>query len=130
MKKQRISVLLILTFIYAAFLVGFQIGRKQGGNVIVSVPQEMQTMPAITETVRLPTEPETEPVSFPININTADQETLMHLPGIGEVLAKRILAYREAAGGFDRVTDLLNVDGIGNTRMEELLDYVTTGGEK
>lgn len=130
MKKPRVSILVIITLLFAAFLLGFLFGRSQSGDVIVTVPKDMQTTPHMTEPIVLPTAAETEPVSFPININTANQEMLMHLPGIGEVLAKRILSYREVAGDFQHVTDLMNIEGIGKKKMEELLNYVTTGGSE
>ena len=46
----------------------------------------------------------------------------MALPGIGEVLAERILSYRTEYGNFATVEGLLNVEGIGEKRIEEILD--------
>ena len=40
----------------------------------------------------------------------------------------RILSYREEAGGFSRIEDLLNVEGIGKKRFEDILDLITIGG--
>lgn len=59
-----------------------------------------------------------------ININTATEEALTYLPGIGEVLAKRIVEYREENGLFTQVTDLLNVNGIGTGKLNKILDYI------
>lgn len=53
----------------------------------------------------------------------------MALPGIGEVLARRILAYRDQNGSFSTVEELLNVDGIGKKRLEEIWDLITIGGK-
>lgn len=59
-----------------------------------------------------------------ININTATAEELDEaLPGIGETKAKRIVEYREAAGGFDSVDELINVSGIGEKTLENLRPY-------
>ena len=52
----------------------------------------------------------------------------MALPGIGEVLAERILSYRTEYGNFATVEGLLNVEGIGEKRIEEILDLITIGG--
>lgn len=59
-----------------------------------------------------------------VDLNTADQATLETLPGIGPALAARILAWREEHGGFTAVDDLLQVSGIGETRLAELRDRV------
>ena len=60
-----------------------------------------------------------------ININTADESELQMLPGIGPVLAQRIVAWREANGAFVIAEDLLAVEGIGLTRLEEIRDFIT-----
>ena len=83
------------------------------------------TVAAVVETTADPTEP---PVIFPVDLNTAGVRELTALPGIGDVLAARILAYREEQKGFSSVNDLLNVDGIGKKRFEAILDLITIGG--
>ncbi|WP_433797444.1 helix-hairpin-helix domain-containing protein [Actinoplanes sp. CA-252034] len=60
-----------------------------------------------------------------INLNTATLGQLDTLPGVGPVLAQRILDARDAQGGFRAVTDLRKVDGIGESRYEQLKDLVT-----
>jgi len=52
-----------------------------------------------------------------LDINAASRTDLTDLPGIGEVLAGRIVDYREEHGDFRRVKDLLNVDGIGEAKL-------------
>jgi competence protein ComEA len=61
----------------------------------------------------------------PVNLNTATLADLDGLPGVGPVLAQRILDAREAQGGFKAVSDLRKVDGIGDARYEQLKDLVT-----
>ncbi len=60
-----------------------------------------------------------------LDLNTATLEQLMELPGIGEVLAERVLEYRETHGGFSSVEELMNVSGIGEKRFAALKDLVT-----
>jgi competence protein ComEA len=64
------------------------------------------------------------PAGGPINLNTATLADLDRLPGVGPVLAQRILDAREAKGGFKAVSDLRKVDGIGDARYEQLKDLV------
>lgn len=60
-----------------------------------------------------------------INLNTATIEQLQTLPGMGPVLAQRVIAYREQHGGFRSVSELRQVSGIGEARFNELKDRVT-----
>ncbi|MFO3798114.1 MAG: ComEA family DNA-binding protein, partial [Anaerolineales bacterium] len=60
-----------------------------------------------------------------ININYATQEELMTLPGIGPVLAQRIIKYRETYGPFVDVEELLNVKGIGKALLDQIRDLIT-----
>ena len=64
----------------------------------------------------------------PVDINTAAQEALESLPGIGPVLAQRIIAYRETNGPFATVEDLQKVEGVGADTFEKLRELVTAGG--
>ena len=63
-----------------------------------------------------------------LNINTATAEQLQTLPGIGPVLAQRILIYRSENGPFMTLAELTKVKGIGNSRLATLLGYITLGG--
>ena len=60
-----------------------------------------------------------------ININTADEQELQLLPGIGPVLAQRIIAWREENGAFLIAEDLLAVEGIGVTKLNEIRNLIT-----
>jgi competence protein ComEA len=61
----------------------------------------------------------------PVNINTASAEQLEALPGIGPVLARRIVEFRARHGPFQRLDDLLEVQGIGPRLLERLRPLVT-----
>ncbi|MET8123149.1 ComEA family DNA-binding protein [Micromonospora sp. NPDC005189] len=65
------------------------------------------------------------PAAGPLNLNTATLAQLDALPGVGPVLAQRILSHRDQHGGFKAVGDLRQVDGIGDARYEQLKDLVT-----
>jgi competence protein ComEA len=62
----------------------------------------------------------------PLDLNTATVEQLDTLPGVGEVTAGRIVAYR-SAHPFTSVDELLEVPGIGQRRFDQLKDLVTVG---
>jgi competence protein ComEA len=63
-----------------------------------------------------------------ININTATAEELQTLPGIGEVRALQIIAYREEhENGFLYIDELMNVQGIGNSIFERIRGSVYVG---
>lgn len=128
MKKPRLSILVAVTLLFAVFTLGFFLGRNGShGSVELSVPAAMQTLPLQT-TCPEPTTPETVAVTFPIDINRADAEQLTALPGIGEVLANRIIAYREENGSFLSTQELQNVEGIGEKRLDAILELITVGG--
>ena len=128
MKKPRLSILVAVTLLFAVFTLGFFLGRNGShGSVELSVPAAIQ-MPPPQTTCPEPTTPETVAVTFPIDINRADAEQLTALPGIGEVLAGRIVAYREENGSFLSTQELQNVEGIGEKRLEAILDLITVGG--
>lgn len=59
-----------------------------------------------------------------LSVNQASATELESLPGVGPVLAERIVSYREANGRFDAVEDLLEVPGIGEAKLEGIRDLV------
>ena len=59
-----------------------------------------------------------------VSINAADAEELCTLDGIGAVLARRIIAYRERIGGFSSLAQLMDVSGIGQKRYEAIKDAI------
>ncbi len=60
-----------------------------------------------------------------IDLNTATLSQLNSLPGIGPVIAERILELREKSGPFKRIEDLMNVRGIGEKKFLKLKDLIT-----
>jgi len=62
--------------------------------------------------------------TYPLDLNTATQEELESLPGIGPSKAADILAYRDSHGPFLSLDDLVNVPGIGDVTVDSLRDYL------
>ena len=125
--KIKLSVILpVITALFAGLTLGLFLGRNPaGGSVTVSVPARLASAAAPEETQ---TEPYAQAASLPVNINTADAAELAALPGIGKVLAQRILDYRRVHGDFSAVEQLTNVEGIGEGKLETILELITIGG--
>lgn len=70
------------------------------------------------------TDPEEKQPSAMVNINTATKEELMTLSGIGETKAEAIISYREKTP-FQKIEDLKNVSGIGDSTFEEIKSNIT-----
>ena len=71
----------------------------------------------------MPVAQETE-AELRVNVNTAGINELTLLPGIGESRANDIIEYRNEYGNFTKPEDLLNVHGIGETTLQNLLPYI------
>ena len=145
MKNRHAAVLVLLTCIFAAFTLGFLAGRMSApGDTIVTRLAEVpgaQTEPtsgsadtrsfsaaSATESTASGPAPEAVPETTDtgrININTATASQLDSLPGIGPVLAQRIIDYREAHGPFTALAQLMQVEGIGEKRLSAILDLIT-----
>lgn len=60
-----------------------------------------------------------------VNINTASINELTTLPGLGEKKAENVIKYREEHGNFEKIEDILNVSGIGDSLYESIKDLIT-----
>ena len=98
---------------------------------VLSAQYRQERIPgAVIETeVEVPRE-EIAPDFPPVDLNTATAEELDTLPGIGESLAHRIIAYREANGPFGSIEEIMEVSGIGEAKFAELKDRVTVDNGK
>jgi competence protein ComEA len=63
----------------------------------------------------------------PVDVNRATVQELERLPGIGNVLARRIIAYRDSVGGFRSVDQLVAVRGIGPAMIRRLTPLIRVG---
>ena len=134
MKKPAVGVLVLVTSVFAAFTAGFFVGRHLNrapvriwqpavqDEDLTNEPDDQDEFPVIA-----PSSVDTEPQV--VNINTATVQDFESLPGIGPVMAQRIVDYRNEHGPFKSVEELTKVKGIGESKLEELLDLITTGGE-
>ncbi|NLT52141.1 MAG: helix-hairpin-helix domain-containing protein [Ignavibacteria bacterium] len=59
-----------------------------------------------------------------VDINTADKETLVLLPSIGEKTAEKIIEYRSQNGNFKQIEEIQNVKGIGPAKFEKIKKYI------
>ena len=91
-------------------------GASQNGTAQNNAPQPARTLTASGSAQK---------GSTPVNINTATAEELQSLPRIGPAMAQRIIAWREAHGGFRSVDELDAVPGIGPSMLENLRPLVT-----
>ena len=66
----------------------------------------------------------TLPVEKSLNLNKAKIDELVHLPGIGEKTAQKIIEYREKNHRFRNINELLNVKGIGKTKLAKIKKYI------
>ena len=124
MKNKLLAVLPVLTALFVGLTLGLYLGRNPAGSsVTVSIPEQQ----AVTVSPRESHSSEQHD-TLSVNINTADASELAQLPGIGEVLARRIIEYRRIHGDFMAPEQLTNVEGIGQGKLEAILEQITIGG--
>lgn len=112
--KNGHRVLLFLTAAFVCILIGFYFGRNMIYGIRVSSFDNAARWEKASNSVN----------QGKIDINTANQAQLQLLPGIGETIAKNIIEYREKNGPFVAIIELMNVDGIGKARLNEILDWI------
>ena len=135
MKLRRTEkVAIAVTVLIFAILVGYGVGSStlEEGAFYVRTAKEAPTEAImlggdVTEESAVPSL--SLPAAGKININTASEQELMELPGIGEVLAARIVTFREENGEFDSVDCIMDVSGIGEKLYEKIADLITVKGD-
>lgn len=100
---------------------------KSAGSTTAPVRQTEPAQPDAAELV-FPEEAEPE-ISYPLDLNAATAEELETLPGVGAILAERIVSYREAVGGFQALEELQQVNGIGSGIYSQIAPYLFIIGE-
>lgn len=100
-------------------------GSPQEGQIIAtahhssSAGQELRVEPAASASGVQPQGPRL------VDLNRADATELEALPGVGAVLAQRVIAFRDSVGRFRRIEELRGVKGIGAKKFERLKSWVT-----
>ena len=120
MKKGGTMILLLITVMFAAFVAGLLYGRHTSQSPVTIQPIKTEYMASNDSSIDSGTTS-----GGKVNINTASSVVLDTLPGIGPVLAERIVAYRDANGPFHSIEDLAFVDGIGSKTLLEILNLIT-----
>jgi competence protein ComEA len=117
-------------------LVGVQTGEGEREETALQ-REEPHTAPQATvaTTSSIPTGARSQGKQGKLDLNRATAEELQHLPGIGPVLAQRVIEQRTTHGAFHTVDGLRNVKGIGKKRMDQLrplimVDQVTKAETK
>ena len=100
--------------------------QKMSFSAAEKVPAKTEKTLELQKTEKVPATDfaEEEKISLLVNINTAGVQELMNLPGIGEVRAKAIIAYRQQIGEFEKIEDIMNVKGIKNGIFSKICDLI------
>ncbi len=115
MKKQA-WILIAITGMFICVLIGIFIGRNMKHNYVhINDAPQTQTQNSTEDT---------QENDGRININTATEQQLMLLPGVGETTAKKIIEYRTENNGFNTVEDIMNVSGIGEKKFAQMKPYI------
>ena len=121
------ALLLAMTLVFLLLTGAIFVLRSRSGGAEYVVRNE--TMRAAEEETPpasvLEEEPSVPSAENPLNINMADVAALDTLPGIGPVLAGRIVEYRSTHGAFSKKEDLMLVEGIGEGIYGDLRDVIT-----
>lgn len=121
-EKRHIWYLIAIALVLCAVLIGYNILFVKEPQAIVVRTDIVETVDDVSSTV---SEGYIVPTVEKVNINTASAEQMQEeLHGIGQVLAQRIVSYRETNGPFTDIHQLKNVSGIGEKTFEAIKDRI------
>jgi comEA protein len=105
--KRALGVLVVAAFFF-------------GGLSMIAAEKVLASQPKAT----LQLQGQVQPAAV-VNVNKATTEELIKVRGIGPVMAKRIIEYRDKNGMFKSIDDLTQVQGIGGNKLQRIKDQVT-----
>ena len=119
----------ILYFLIISIIIGSAISlykrqneRKKFNKIEFNKIEKVSNLEAISENSVIKTEKIRN--QYPVNINQATKKEMEALPGIGPVIAQRIIDKRNRVGKFTRLEDLLKVKGIGPKTLQKMKDKI------
>lgn len=118
MKKSGTFFLVMLTIVFAILVCCTLFGRNFNHGDVTIQRSTTQGQDIVTSSE------ETEGANL-LDINTATVEQLTELPGIGAILAQRVVTYRQENGPFQSVQELTNVYGIGTQKLLKIFNLIT-----
>lgn len=129
MTHRRFEMLLAaVTLAFICFTAGYLIGRaNRAAPVVISTQYAKPSVSVSPSPETSAAEKAVPEETCPVNINTAGVHELAELPGLGEVLAERVVAYREEHGAFVTIYDITAVSGVGDGKFEMIKDLITVG---
>lgn len=128
MKKVGLYSLLFLTCAFIILIAGIFIGRSSEYHL--ATHSEKETRRSEETRDELFVYSDEIYIDGHLNINAAGKEDISQLPGIGDTLTQRIIAYRQTNGPFKEIDDLLLVEGMGPNKLDRIRDYITIGKMK
>ena len=113
--KKYELILIALALIISACIVLYQVAKSPQLSPVTTRQNPAETTAVIYEETR----------ADKVNINSADKELLMGLYGIGEDRAQAIIDYRGSNGGFNDISEIMEVEGISEKIFEKIQDDIT-----
>ncbi len=118
-------IVILVAQISVGFTTGYFIGRQTTAEVVTVEKLPMPTAPLASADPLSQNSAPDDTASLMVNINTATALELTQLPGVGEVLAGRIIEYRQTNGAFLTIYDITDIAGIGEKTLEEIEAFIT-----
>lgn len=132
MSQKKISAIIYgVLVVMCMFVLGYLAGINQPSEeikVFVSAPEQSAQTQHSADTAEVASVLSQQQTLSVIDLNTADENALQTLPGIGPELAERIIAYRDTIGEFVTKEQIMEVEGIGEKRYADMEALITVGG--